>query len=416
MSEHLSNFPNPEKLKKVFPPEKASDAFILGIIAIHGNEPQIMTAAIGADVNAILGENELPGAAIVLPSIYGERTRDILREDFPDQEGNIYLSDGMGEILKRTEFSRAGYQAHMREVAAHQPKVRDALLEYLSRPFLATSLDGKTREFQPDGKRLEINAGANVTASLPGEKTTHFIFPVLLSEMIDATLADPQISNYFDHKTLEEARKIAADFESTYKTTQIPYVHTLYGQEGYDTTGKILTPPLKKGRPVPQLDLPDDNGIYIMASGSEIGKEIVEDQALQLQKQGHEILFPPWLKLPFGKAALPDSVFHPGVKFVMGRMGWGIGWQSQVAGKPFVAMPHLWFDNPEIHFNLTALKESGLGMVFQAGDDLAEKAQTLTPRIREMNTKIAYELGIPQNMDGIRFAAEQILKSETSII
>jgi hypothetical protein len=118
----------------------------------------------------------------VLPSIYGERTRQILLEDFPALADTIYLSDGLGEILKKTEFSRAGYQAHMREVAAHQPQVQEEALDYLSRPFTVTSLAGNDKEFTPEGKRLEINAGVNITASLPGEKKTHFIFPVLLSK------------------------------------------------------------------------------------------------------------------------------------------------------------------------------------------------------------------------------------------
>lgn len=230
--------------------------------------------------------------------------------------------------------------------------------------------------------------------------------------MLERTLIDPTISAYFDHENLDRVIRIAHGFESTYRTTQLPYVHTLYGEKDYDTTGKILTPPFKKVRKAPEIEIPHDKGIYIMVSGSEIGREPVEDQARQLEKQGHDILFPPWLKLDFGKAALPDVVFHPGVKAIMGRMGWGIGWQSQVAEKPFIAMPHLWFDNPEMHFNLNAIKESGLGMVFEARSDLVEKALQLQPRIQEINERIKRELNIPDGMDGIRFAAERIVEAE----
>lgn len=399
-------------LQEVFPPEASEGSYMLGVIAIHGNEPQIMTAAIGAEINQILSENSLPGAAIVLPSIYGDRTKQILLEDFPLLADTIYLSEGLGEILKKTEFSRAGYQAHMREVATHQPQVYQQLLDYLSRPFTASSLAGNTKEFTPKGKRLEINAGANVTASQPGERNTHFVFPVLLSEMMERTLSDSDIGKYFDHPTLERVIRIAKEFEATYRTTQIPYIHTLYGQEDYDTKGKILTPPLKKVAPAPPIELQRGKGVYIMVSGSEIGREPVEDQALQLEKQGYEILFPPWLKLDFGKASLPNVVFHPDVKVVMGRMGWGIGWQSQVAEKPFIAMPHLWFDNPEMYFNLTALQRSGLGMVFEARADLVDQAVKLQPGIHEVNQRIRRELNISDGMDGIRYTAERIIESE----
>lgn len=399
-------------LAEVFPPDKAEGAYILGIIAIHGNEPQIMTAAIGAEINQILAENNLPGASIVLPSIYGDRTRQILLEDFPTLADTIYLSDGLGEILKKTEFSRAGYQAHMREVAAHQPRVYEEALDYLSRPFVANSLAGNPKEFSPEGKRLEINAGANITVSLPGEKKTHFIFPVLLSEMMERTLTDPEISRHFNHATLERVIRLAKDFEATYRTTQIPYVHTLYGQENYDATGKILTPPLKKRQTPPEIELKNGNAVYIMVSGSEIGREVVEDQAKQVEQHGHEIVFPPWLKLNFGKPVHPNAVFDKRVGAVMGRIGWGIGWLSQVAEKPFIAMPHLFFDNPEMHFNLQTLQRSGLGMIWEDRQDLVDEALKLQPAIRDLNQRINTELKVPDGMDGIRFAAENIVEAE----
>ena len=399
-------------LAKVFPSDKAEEAYMLGIIAIHGNEPQIMTAAIGAEINQILAENKLPGASIVLPSIYGDRTRQILLEDFPTLADTIYLSDGLGDILKKTEFSRAGYQAHMREVAAHQPQVYEEALDYLSRPFTATSLAGSLKEFTPEGKRLEINAGANITASLPGERKTHFVFPVLLSEMMERTLTDPEISRHFNHSTLEKVIRLAKDFEATYRTTQIPYVHTLYGQENYDATGKILTPPLKKRQTPPEIELTNGNAVYIMVSGSEIGREVVEDQAKQVEQHGHEIVFPPWLKLDFGKPSHPNVVFDKRIGAVMGRIGWGIGWLSQVAEKPFIAMPHLFFDNPEMHFNLQALQRSGLGMIWEDRQDLVDEALKLQPGIRELNRKINAELKVPDDMDGIRFAAEKIVEAE----
>lgn len=411
-SGHNTSEFDPRLLAEVFPPDKAEAAYILGIIAIHGNEPQIMTAAIGAEINQILAENDLPGASIVLPSIYGERTRQILLEDFPTLADTIYLSDGLGEILKKTEFSRAGYQAHMREVAAHQPQVYEEALDYLSRPFIANSLAGNPKEFTPEGKRLEINAGANITVSRPGEKKTHFVFPVLLSEMMEQTLKDPEISRHFNHTTLERVIRLANDFEATYRTTQIPYVHTLCGQEDYDTTGKILTPPLKKRQTPPEVELKKGNAVYIMVSGSEIGREVVEDQAQQLEQNGHEILFPPWLKLDFGKPVHPNAVFDERVGAVMGRIGWGIGWLSQVAEKPFIAMPHLFFDNPEMHFNLQALERSGLGRVWEDRKDLVDEALKLQPQIRQLNQKINKELQVPDGMDGIRFAAEKIVEAE----
>jgi hypothetical protein len=137
--------------------------------------------------------------------------------------------------------------------------------------------------------------------------------------MMERTLTDPEISRHFNHSTLERVIRLAKDFEGTYRTTQIPYVHTLYGQESYDTAGKILTPPLKKRQASPEIELKNGNAVYIMVSGSEIGREVVEDQAKQVEQNGHEILFPPWLKLDFGEPVHPKAVFDERVGAVMGR-------------------------------------------------------------------------------------------------
>lgn len=399
-------------LEKIFPQEDKNKVFNLGIIAIHGNEPPIMTAAVAMEINRVLNANGLDSVPIVLPSVYGEKTKRIMLEEFPDNANNIYLSEKLGEILKKTEFSRAGYQAHLRSVEAKQPRVQDDLLEFLSHEFTAVSLSGEERAFEPRFRKIELNAGANVTAS--DKKDTHFFFPVLLSELMEATKGDPALTGHFDRRNLEKIKRYAEQFEKRYLTTQVPAIATLSAEVGYSTKGKILTPPLKSKRTPPSLFVKNGKGIYLMASGNEIGKEAVEDQARVLHDTwGYDVLSPSWLQLDFGKQAIPDIIFSPDVKVVLGRAGWGIMWMAQVANKPFIALPHLWFDNPEIHFNIKALKEHGLGIEFTADGNAVDLVQSVTSpeSIAQLNQKIANELGTG-NKDGIKVTAENILKAE----
>lgn len=403
-------------LKEIFPPDREG-LYNIGIIAIHGNEPYLIAASISVKINDILVANKLKRVPLVLPGIYGDRMKRILLEEFPDHADEIYISEELGNILKQTEFSKAGYQAHLRSLIQNQSKTSDNLLEFISKPFQATSLSGQTREFLPQDRRLEINSGANITTSEDSsDKKTHFVFPVLLSELMEATSRSPVLKGYFDSATLKRIERYAKDMEEqAYLTTQVPYISTLSAEEHYDTNRKILTPPLKSKRSSPPLFIKNGRGIYVMASGNEIGSEVLEDQARQLSLQGYDILSPAWLQLDFAQKQIPDVIFNPDVKVVMGRAGWGIMWMTQVAEKPFIALPHLWFDNPEIHFNIRAIQEYGLGIEFNGEENMVQAVQlgrTSSERIRELNLEIYRKLNIPQGVDGITVAAQNILQAE----
>ncbi len=397
-------------LSEVFPQDYSINNYMLGITAVHGNEPLIMCAAIGDEINSKLSRLGLRQARIVLPSMYGARTGQILREEFPDSADNIFLSEELGEILKKTEFGKEGYNAHLQSVALNQPQVQHELLEFLSRPFRAQSLLGNVAEFEPGGKKLDLNAGANVVGS--SERDSHFVFPVKLSDLLTGVDDDPEIHGFFDSNTVQQVQIHAEEMEQKYRSVLIPYVHTFSFKPGFNTEGVTFTPPLKKPRSWEALPPSPKGGVYIMISGSEVGREATEYVARKLNNDGHEVYHPSWMNLDFGKPAMPDALFHSEIRAVMGRMGWGIGWMSQVARKPFIATPHLWFDNPEIHFNIKSIEATGIGMVFEARPDLIEKATSLTPNIEAIERKMRGELGIDKDMNGITFSANEILRAE----
>ena len=413
---------NKSDLEKVFPQESAEGSYMLCVIAIHGNEPQIMTSAIATEINEILENTGLKVADIVVPDVYGENTKRILREEFPQALGRIFVCEKLGQILKKTEFSTAGYPAHMRSVSQNQPQVQYELLEFLSRPFTAQSLTGEEKEFEPKGKRLEINAGANVSASDPDTKNTHFVFPVMLSELVTATLEDPVIGRYYDKRILEDVLVKAHKLEAAYRTTLIPIPDTFSFRypdidtqlRDYLTRGITATPPLKKIKEPPK-EMPRDS-IYLMASGSGLGVNAVRAQAEQLEHRGFNILRPIWMNFDFGQIAPPNAIFHPEVKAVMGRPGFGTLWTTQVAEKPFIVIPGDWSESPEMWFNEKSVISTGLGDVISDREDLIENLVQLGPRIRRLNQTIYNFLEITPDADGIRYAAEKILETEINKI
>ncbi len=401
---------NKNDLAKIFVQDGAENSWNLGIIAIHGNEPQRLVVATSLEISNILRDHGLTPPVVILPSIYGEESKRILREEFPNDTGNIFISGELGTILKQTEFSSAGYKAHMQEVAGKQPQVYDQVLDHISRRFWATSLDSETREFFPSGRRLEINAGANVVASAPNERKTHFYFPVVLSELVQGIMEDQGINFTYDSQVLETVLGYAQGFEKTYVTTQLGYIHTFSFKPDYDASGKILTPAPKKYKKPPDLSI--ENGIYIMASGSGIGVDVVTRQAKRLAAQGYQIVAPPWINLDFATRASPEVIFHPGIKAVIGRAGWGILWDCQRAGKPFADIGAGDYDNPEIRFNRRSIIAAGLGAAFSLHKGFIEGLTEFSPRIEELNRNIERDLNVPTGFDGTRYAAEKILEAE----
>src|SRR3989344_4836002 len=93
-----------EQLEKIFPQDSADASWNIGIIAIHGNEPQRLVAAVSLEINEILKDHHLRGPVLVLPDIYGESSKRILSEEFPNNLDEIFISGELGRILRQTEF------------------------------------------------------------------------------------------------------------------------------------------------------------------------------------------------------------------------------------------------------------------------------------------------------------------------
>lgn len=396
----LSASDEKDLLGKVFPQYAPSDSYVRGSLAVHGNEPYLIVASAWAASNRYLDLKSLKGTVLLLPKIYPQMNR-ILLEEFPDQGGNIFLSDELGRIQKKTEFTTAGYQAHINNVASNQPKVQEEYLECISRPVDAISLVGEARTFYPQNERLEITAGSNVS----GEKS-HFIFPITLSRLIQAIIDDPQTLKHYDPNKLEIVQRHAEELEKKYTSVIIPQPGTLELKDP-----EIPTLPFKSKQTPPDIDVKAKKGIYVMGSGSGIGQEFVVYQAEQLEKLGYDVYRPPWLR-GFGKEALPDVLFHPGIVAVLARAGMGIVWLSLIAGKPVIAIPPNWDDCPEIKMNVQNLEKKRLGIELRVSDDIVENAQELAPNIPVYLNKVRKDYNIPEHEDGASHAARIILKKE----
>lgn len=369
---------------------------IIVVNPCHGNEPYILATDVALSINKLLEREGQPKARIVVPLTYGDRQENILRENFSGHSDEIFLDERLGDFYKEVLFQNGRFDEHLASLVVNQGRVQDLVMDYMSRSFTARSLaNGQISDFNGRDVVIDINAGSRFIT----HQDSYFVFPVLLSELLEET-AKSDLPFNRDH--LSAVQKAAQDRESTYRAKYLPHIHTFsYQNEKYPKVGKEFTPPLK--HPVTSPPIVDEEGVYVMASGT--GSE-VDNVATSARDLGLTVYRSPFINLDYGKAALPDIIYHPNIVAVFGRMGWGTGWITQQAEKPFIVVPYTAPDDPEIYFNIKTLRDKKLGMVYEGQRDIIKQALALVGDIREINQEIERTYG---TRNGIDYVARKII-------
>ena len=362
----------------------------------HGNEPYILATDVALSINKLLESEGKPKAKIVVPLIYGQRQEAILKENFSGHTDEIFLDERLGQFYKEVLFQNGKFDEHLATMVVNQSRVQDLVMDYMSRNFVAISLaTGEITDFNGRDVVMDINAGSRFIT----HQDSYFVFPALLSELLEETAKS---GLPFNHDHLEVVQKAARERESTYRAKFLPHIHTFsYQDEDYPKEGKSFTPPLK--HPTTHPPGIEEEGVYVMASGT--GSE-VDNVTTNAKDLGLTVYRSPFINLDYGKAALPDVIYHPNIVAVFGRMGWGTGWITQQAEKPFIVVPYTAPDDPEIYFNIKTLREKKLGVVYEGQKDIVKQALTLVGDIKAINQQIESTYG---TRDGIDYVARRIV-------
>lgn len=370
---------------------------IIAVNPCHGNEPYILGVNVALSVNKVLKEAGQNKARIVVPLLYPGRQEQILKENFSANSDEIFLDERLGNFYKEVLFRNGRFDEHLASLVINQERVQDLIRDYLSGTLTVKSLaTGEVKEFSGRDITLDINAGSR----FPISPDSYYVFPMLLSELLEE-VGKTDLS--FDHQQLTLVQRQAQDRENAYRAKFIPHIHTFsFKEEDYPKEGKTFTPPLK--HPVVLPPEVDSQAIYVMTSGTGSEVPIVYKNAREL---GLEVYRPPFIDLDYGRAALPDVIYHPNIVAVFGRMGWGTGWICQQAEKPFIVVPYNFPDDPEIYFNIKTLRDKRLGVVYERQEDIVKQALALVGDIRQLNESIFHKYG---TRDGIDFVARKIVE------
>lgn len=304
--------PSPQEKSTILESFDRPGEMLIVVNPCHGNEPYILGTDVALSVNQLLERNGGKKAKIVVPLIYPGRQEQILRDTFSGRQDEILMDRQLGELYEQVLFRDGRFDQHLADLGANQARVQDQVLDHLSRNFEAKSLaTGKTADLNGRDVVLDINTNSRFIV----HKDSYFVFPVLLSELLEET---GKSGLPFDHQLLSAAQRAAQDRESQYLAKFIPQIHTFSYKDDYPQEGKEFTPPMK--HPVENPPQTETQGIYVMASGT--GSE-VENVARSAQALGLDVYRSPFIQMDYGRAAIPDVIYHPNIVGVFGRMGWG---------------------------------------------------------------------------------------------
>jgi len=314
-----------------------------GIIYVnpcHGNEPYILGTLIAYNAREKSGKKPL----IVIPHMYGERQRKIISEELkisPEEFAahNICLDEKLGQMHKQLLFSSNDFKGHLETAIKNQEAAQKAVTEHLKNNY--------------GHVYFEVNIASRVTS---GATRTYFAFPVIISELLERTVQEKELSKTFSAELLEPMIGIMKKVERSISMFFIPQYHTFsFDENRKPHEHEIATPPLK---PVPKKSTEElhKNSMFCMLSGTDSEIQNVLKNAAKFKEIGYHIIVPPSAKdadapKEYERRILQDIISNKNLVKVMGRPGWGTLWLCQVGGKDFLPTSYTEGDDPEIYFN-----------------------------------------------------------------
>lgn len=383
----------------------------------HGNEPYILATAIGREVSKKFASAGMEQPILVMPLLYGDRQRRILLEENPNDASLLYYDEQFGNILKNVMFGAGDFKQHLAQVNTHYDEVEKMLNDRFRIDAQAiTARSVATQESTQLSSRNiigVIEAGNRVPIKVPHR---YFAFPEVLSRVLHESMQNPELG--FSESDMKKLAERMMKVEDAYSQVFVPWVSTFSYQnasnldsqpQSIDGRPRIYTPAMKADMPKTEGEV--DPGVYVMFSGTGSATESSKALIRAAKEAGINAYSPPW-EIIEGTEKMPPSIMaDANIHAIMGRSGWGTGWQAMQLEKPWLVAPYQEGDDPEIYFNNKTIEALKLGKVIGSegisGDELKRSAQEISPGLHGLNNAIRQRFG---TTNGIDYIADHIFQ------
>ncbi len=370
----------------------------------YGYGPFLRTTELARAVNTERVTRGLEPLGIIVPWVYGDDQKRIMREEFGDAS-DIFLNEPLGAILKSVFYANSSYKEALEAWVETYPKASANARAYLSGNLEVTSLSGKDHTIKGKDILFSLARAPRVSFTpLPSYSATFGHISEILEHTENISLEEIEI----DRALVQRAIPIARSLEEEQTLIGLGTPGTFSYVEYRKPLGnEMLIPPTIRA---PYVDTSEmSEGIYVTITGiSGLERLYAQAQSLGLTVYTND----PERLLGSIKAS-PNVLGNSAIKLCFARAGWGSIWGAQLLGKAVIVPPFDPTDDPEIYFNNKCIVALGLGIEY-TGQDLAElisEAVALEPGIRARNEALLTEFG---TLDGNEYVAKKIVDVQLS--
>lgn len=374
----------------------------------HGNGPFLRTTELALALNAELERRGRKRLGILVPWVYGERQRRIMREQFASENaarpGEIVLDKKLGQILNSVFYEGGSFEAAVKTWIDRVDAAGEKARAHLKAEISAEDLDGNQVELNGKQIALELQRSPRVRYGVAPAYCVTFAH---FDDILRAALNEPAGTFAIDPSVIKEALKKAETIEAG---THLHCVSVPDLCDKISRDGETVDIP-------PTVSVPPGNeevsqeGIYVTVTGiAGLDRLYRESSRWNLKIYTNEPE-----KVAGGAKATPAALKSPKIRFHFGRSGWGSVWLSQLTETPFVAAAYDPSDDPEIHFNNRWLERAGIGSVDRGEpmDAILGRENAARENVRRINRSLRERFGtLDGNLVAARHIGNRFLKGE----
>lgn len=372
----------------------------------YGTGPYLRTTELAIAVNNRLSDLGKERLGIIVPLVYGERQRRVMREEFGEHHNRfpneIFLDEALGKILGGVFYGERAYEASLRLFVDEHTVRSDEAARHLPGLFPVETLDGERHTIDGSAIAYEFSRAPRIRYRVAPEINVTFGY---ISEILEHVLEEPEELIAVDRGLVEKAIPVARAIEhaSAFHCLAEPGIFSYLPRRAPRYKTEVFVPPT--------ITTPTQNddavaeGIYVTITGIP-GLE-------RLYREAHELGLKLYSNDPNAVSGAeylsPHVISNPVIKLQFARSGWGSIWHSQLSGTPFVAPAFDRFDDPEIYFNNLCIEKLGLGIVYrgQPLSEILDAADQLRPGIKALNQRLLRQFG---TLNGNEYAARLIVE------
>ncbi len=362
-----------------------------GVIATnfaYGTGPYLRTTELAIAFNRALEARGRPRMKILVPWVYGDRQRAVMREEFGAHEdlypGEILLDADAGAILRDIFYGDEPYVFALRRWIETYGATSDALKRHFAGSISVVTLFGVRAEVKGVEIVLELNRSSRVKTGIVPSYATTFGYT---STILERAVTDARDAVAVDKALLQKGAALARSIEEAERLHAVAYPATFSGRRDYQPLfpTEFLTPPLTSQFPSATASSLEP-GMYVTVTGIP-GLERLYREAKEL---GLKLYASDAMMVPGSAHAHPRVLAHPNMVLQFARSGWGSVWLSMHCGVPIVVPAYDSEDDPEIYFNNIMVEELGIGMVWR-GEKLGD-ILLRAPEMRERGAALKKEI------------------------